>query len=145
MPSIDIFIDVDGTLIDIDGNPRPFVGWFFEQLHTVHPEWSVYVWSAGGVPYAQSRVNQLERRLRGPLHVCKVLAKGLGFPRSVLAFFIDDHEGLITEAEYHGWGTYLLPFYDGETGDDHLVKAYHHLEDYARRADSNSLSEGERI
>lgn len=142
---IDILVDVDGTLIDADGNPRPFIRTFFDRVQQEHPDWRVYVWSAGGVPYAQSRINQLERKLHGSLHIAKVLAKGLGFPRSVLAFFIDDHEGLITEAEYHGWGTYLVPFYEGDRSDDHLLRAYTALEDYARRAHSDSLSKGERI
>lgn len=58
---MDLFIDVDGTLIDKDDNIRPFVKELFEAAHA--KGFFIFVWSAGGVNYAKIQLQRIYHKL----------------------------------------------------------------------------------
>ena len=66
-----VAFDVDGTLIDFDDNPREDI---IKKLRTHYFEGDiVYVWSGGGIDYAQRVVD----RLHLDRYVHRVIAKAI--------------------------------------------------------------------
>ena len=69
-----LYVDIDGTLIDKDDNIRPFVG---ELLETAHAkDFKIFIWSAGGIDYAQRQTRKIFARINPKARVT-IVAKDL--------------------------------------------------------------------
>jgi hypothetical protein len=115
---VNVFFDVDYTIIGFDGSLRPHTVEVFEQL--VARGHDVYVWSGVGVRWSEVRKAGLE-----PL-VCGVYQKPLsdfnaGLTRYevpvVPDFVIDDYPGIVE----HFGGLCIKPYVSRRWPDDELL------------------------
>ncbi|MBX6763460.1 MAG: hypothetical protein K6T51_08180 [Rubrobacteraceae bacterium] len=106
---MNVFFDVQGTLIS-EGGVRPHVREVFHRL--VEAGHNVYVWSAGGAPYAAAAAERLG---------ISDLVSGCcdkSFPPVEVDFTVDDSP--IVEGEV---GYFTIPPYRGDPDDDALYLA----------------------
>jgi hypothetical protein len=94
---VNIFFDVDYTIIGMDGSLRPGTAEVFEQL--VARGHDVYVWSGMGVRWDEVRANGLEPFVKGvyrkPLADYRAALASLGVP-VVPDFVIDDYPEIVS-------------------------------------------------
>src|SRR5687767_9449754 len=95
------FIDVDGTLIDQNDNPRPYVSDLVSRLYDLNL--IVVIWSGGGSKYAESKFNMICRRISNFEMLKKIREyrwKGdpIQWDHIRPVFFVDDSESLL---DYH--------------------------------------------
>lgn len=125
------FIDVDGTLIDYNDNPRPYVVEFFSRLRVLGC--TVVVWSAGGVDYAERKLNMIANKfdwqgltdIRPLVHIYLGKDDWIATVKNIKGkqFYVDDEPGLLEAASDRGYGTFKVPFYDNSDSDDWLLRA----------------------
>jgi len=129
-----IFVDVDGTLIDHNDNPRPYIIELFQRLNTMGC--NIIVWSAGGAQYAQRKIGMISNRLSHTLkevvnldELIYAYADKSAPPviEDSLKFYIDDMVGLIECVQKTGHGAFWVPFYaeslDPHKKDNWLLRA----------------------
>lgn len=110
-----IFIDVDGTLVDIDDNPRPYIPDLIRGAAAL--SLNIVIWSAGGADYAKQKFLMSCRKFGINLdpHIYGYMFKGDG-EKLILkdpAFYVDDVEALLIaqkrkNPKNHG---FKVPFY----------------------------------
>jgi len=127
-----VWIDVDGTLIDIDDEPRPYIKELFERLYNLGV--TIVVWSAGGHDYAAQKIGMVSRKIEfdldqyvqtywwKPWHNMIVL--------NVDRFYIDDVKEMLEAREREGHETFWVPFYviTNSQSDDWLLRAANAVE-----------------
>ena len=130
-----VFVDVDGTLIDANDEPRPYV---WELLYCLKKQLDCYVivWSAGGDDYARRKLGMISRKIDVDLipFVDAYLWKA-DMDKIVtdnLRFYIDDADGLLESMERSGYGTFRVPFYNDTTmkNDRWLLRAANAVEQF---------------
>lgn len=123
------FIDVDGTLIDANDNPRPYIKELFQGLKDLNL--IVVVWSGGGKEYADLKVQSIcNKTINWDLYnniVNDFMWKGtqIAWDHINPVFFIDDAEGLLDYHSKLGAGGFKVPFYDSTImeNDNYLLLA----------------------
>ena len=135
-----VFVDVDGTLIDANDEPRPYVS---ELLYCLKKQLDCYVivWSAGGDDYARRKLGMISRKIDVDLipFVDAYLWKAdmdkivIDNPR----FYIDDAVGLLESMERSGYGTFRVPFYNNTTmeNDRWLLQAADAVKQFINKKD----------
>jgi hydroxymethylpyrimidine pyrophosphatase-like HAD family hydrolase len=116
-----VFVDVDGTLIDIEDNPRPHIPEFILKLKELGC--TIVIWSGGGADYAEQKFNAICNRLywsKNPNwnlqpHIRTYLEKW-NFEDAALIlkdfqFYVDDVQSLLDNMAKKGHGTFKVPFY----------------------------------
>jgi hypothetical protein len=115
---VNIFFDVDYTIIGMDGSLRPGTAEVFEQL--VARGHDVYVWSGMGVRWDEVRANGLEPFVKGvyrkPLADYRAALASLGVP-VVPDFVIDDYPEIVA----HFGGLHIRPYQRGSHADTELL------------------------
>jgi hypothetical protein len=103
-----LFIDVDGTLIDKDDHPRPFLDHFFRK---VSKDYDVIVWSAGGSWYAEGKIKRLGLEDFVSRFDCKfdmIKKYGIG-PGDTC---IDDEQNVVDTFLKRGARGYKVPYFE---------------------------------
>ena len=143
-----VFVDVDGTLIDQNDNPRPYIIEFFTRIKDLGC--TIVVWSAGGADYAERKLNMIENKLNwySPSQSCNVDIRSLvtvylwkmGWKDDTKniqekQFYVDDEECLLEIADRRGYNTFKVPFYQNpadvdiaEKDDRWLLRAVNAIE-----------------
>ena len=138
-----VFIDVDGTLIDKDDCPRPYVAEFFRRIRQLKHV-RIVVWSAGQAgnrgaalgEYARRKIESIDRKLETDIRsmVDEYLWKGTPFIVTGRQFYVDDMPDLLFAKAKDGHGTFRVPFYeaslDHRQNDPWLLQASRAIEDF---------------
>ncbi|MBI2760200.1 MAG: hypothetical protein HYX51_02095 [Chloroflexi bacterium] len=128
---MNIFFDVDHTIIDSDNRPRPGVrdlfAWLREDGH------AVYLWSGIGARTEVVEANDLGGLVAGcydkPLYQYERMLGPLGIPVRP-DFVVDDHPHLV-----HAFGGCVVSRYLREDPDDaEMERVYDEIGKVARRA-----------
>ncbi|KKM19587.1 hypothetical protein LCGC14_1654190 [marine sediment metagenome] len=152
-----VFVDVDGTLIDIEDNPRPYIPEFILKLKELGC--TIVIWSAGGALYAESKINAICNRLyysENPNwdlrpHIRTYLGKRNHKDAALILkdyqFYVDDVQELLDAMDREGHGTFKVPFYTEALAEDDrwLLKAAEAIEKdlHARCGGPSSPEHGE--
>ena len=153
-----VFVDVDGTLIDIEDNPRPYIPEFILKLKKLGCK--IIIWSAGGASYAEVKFNAICNKLYWSEnsnwnlypHIQAYLGKGIeedALNLMKLRFYVDDVQELLDYMAQKGHGTFKVPFYIDPTiadladkNDRWLLKAADAIEkDLHARCSGSSVAE----
>ena len=151
-----VFVDVDGTLIDIEDNPRPYIPEFILKLKELGC--TIVIWSAGGDDYAESKFNAICNRLywsENPNwnlqpHIRAYLWKKTLVDAALILkdcqFYVDDVQELLDAMAEQGHGTFHVPFYAdpalvsiADKDDRWLLKAAEAIERYMKCSVSSLL------
>lgn len=128
------FVDVDGTLIDKDDNPRPHIRELFLGLKKLNL--IVVVWSGGGKEYAANVIEDISSKIGWNLNpwIDEYRWKGTPIIWSHIrpVFFIDDSDFIKTEHTEDGSDVMKVPFYESTTmhNDSWLQRALHEAEKF---------------
>ncbi len=129
---VNVFFDVDYTILGADGSLRPGTSELFEQL--VAQGHHIYVWSGVGERSAVVRDAGLERFVRGvfrkPLSDFDAELDRCGIP-VVPDFVVDDHPGIV----WHFGGHCIKPYVSRGSPDAELTKVSDLLAGQATRPD----------
>jgi hypothetical protein len=105
-----LFIDVDGTLVSKDDEPRPFLDQFFKEMDGI---FDVIVWSAGGKDYAKMKTRNtrldIQRYVSRYDSKYNFVVKYRPRPGDVC---IDDDPNVVEVFDSHGAKGYKVPFYE---------------------------------
>lgn len=119
-----VFVDVDGTLIDQNDNPRPYIVEFFSRIKDLGC--TIVVWSAGGADYAETKLNMIANKLwyRSPkdgktqeidirllVHMYLWKMDWCNWKIQEKQFYVDDEASLLEAADDRGYGTFEVPYY----------------------------------
>lgn len=112
------FVDVDGTIIDENDRPRPYIKELIETLYNLNLV--VVIWSGGGDKYAEDKFNRACYKIGHPEllnYVSQYLWKANKIEWSHIrpVFFVDDSEYIAKEHEGEGFLVFRLPFYHETT------------------------------
>jgi len=152
-----VFVDVDGTLIDQDDNPRPYIPEFILGLKEL--ECTIVIWSAGGNKYAEQKFNMICNRLyyggNTNWDLRKLIRSYLSKHNHIDAalilkddqFYVDDVQELLDSVQKQGHGTFKVPFYNDPSGvnekdDRWLLKARDAVAMRILTLEDERLSEG---
>lgn len=123
----DLYLDVDGTLIDKDDHIRPFIKELFETAY--RKGFCIFVWSAGGVDYAKIQLQRIYHKLEMNTPVM-IVPKEFSYVRfkDFRSVCIDDMEDVcISFLKWKGHG-HKVPYYESL-----LMKDDQHLKDIAEK------------
>lgn len=125
-----VFVDVDGTLIDKDDNPRPFIRELFEGLKKLNL--ILVVWSGGGKEYAEEQVNKLDTKIYNLVDEFRWKGTPVIWTHIRPVFFIDDSEFIEKEHTGDGSAVIRVPFYEPNIVpvDPWLLRALHAAEKF---------------
>lgn len=155
-----IFVDVDGTLIDQDDNPRPYIPEFILGLKELGC--TIVIWSAGGSEYADRKFNMICNKLYYSGNTNWDLRKLI---RSYLSkrnhqdaalilkdrqFYVDDVKELLDAVRQKGHGVFKVPFYNDPSGitekdDRWLLGALEGVSRYLARFPTLEVVEDEKL
>jgi len=134
---MNIFFDVDSTLISYDERLRPHVREVFQRL--VDDGHSIYIWSGVGI-----RWEMVDRyKLRPFVTDCFLKPiddyhngiKSLGLPVEP-DFCVDDHSELVQALG----GEAVRPYFWTDEGDEEMLRVYDVISQYARERQGHSGS-----
>ena len=119
------FVDVDGTLIDANDNPRPFIRELFYGLK--HENLILVVWSGGGRVYAENQVRKLGEEIYNLVDEFRWKGTPVAWNHIRPVFFIDDSEFIEEEHNVAKEAVFRVPFYNKDTAvnDEWLLRALH--------------------
>ena len=120
MPNL--YLDLDGTLIDKDENIRPFVKELFETAQA--KGFSIFVWSAGGVNYAKLQLERIYLKLDLRVPVL-IVPKDFSHikQKDWRSICVDDMEPVCISFREWGGRGYKVPYYESTIHrDDHELK-----------------------
>lgn len=126
---MNIFFDVDYTLIDWDGSLRPHVREVFERL--VSEGHQIYIWSGVGLRWEVIHQHSLGDLVSGcylkPMSNHRQEMERLGVPVEP-DFVIDDHSAVVS-----AFGGYIIrPYYSyGGSQDTEMLRVYDAIARYA--------------
>ena len=132
---MNIFFDVDYTILGVDNSLRPGTGETFTKL--VEDGHRVYVWSGSGLRWPVVRDNKLEEYVSGvynkPTFQYQERLEELGV--DVLPeFVIDDYPEIVTVFG----GVWVPPhFYKGNLEDDQMERIYRIVTEYVEKGHSD--------
>ena len=152
MRALEIFFDVDYTILGLDGSLRPWTREVFERL--VDDGHRVHVWSGGGdrsaVVHEHGLVHLVEACYQKPLADHEAALERLGVPL-VPDFVVDDHSeipavfgGAFVAAYTAGTPSDYLP----RERDEELLRAYEIVREFATTgtsADPRFRAKGSRV
>jgi FMN phosphatase YigB (HAD superfamily) len=113
-----ILIDIDGTLVDKDDNPRPFIDKLLDTINA--NDYVALLWSGGGIYYARDKARRLgiEKKIIGIVpKTTETMSKMLIDPKEY--YVIDDSQDLIDAMETAGCRGFKVPFYESAMEDKH--------------------------
>jgi hydroxymethylpyrimidine pyrophosphatase-like HAD family hydrolase len=107
----DLFIDIDGTLIDKDDNIRPFVSDLL--IAAKAKGFSIFIWSGGGVEYAKEHIKRIYKKFELHIPYC-VVPKDFIYVRfkDFRSVCIDDTNMFCDEFREFGGHGYKVSSYD---------------------------------
>lgn len=136
---MDVYIDIDGTLIDKDDIVRPRVADFFQGL--TMRGCKIIIWSGGGITYAERHIHRIltwidySTKQKNNISV-EVIAKDFRNVRykDYRSFVIDDQLPVVEMFKDFGGGGYKVPFYESTLmeDDEALIEAYHEISRHER-------------
>lgn len=135
---LDIYLDVDGTLIDKDDNLRPHVVELITSLHD--RGFGIYIWSGGGLHYAADHARRIFKLCDNPdIHI-NVIEKDLSKVRSKSKynFVIDDMQDIVDNfRDMFDANGYRVAVYDAalSMNDNYLRYAFSRLLEYIEELD----------
>ena len=126
---MNIFIDVDYTILGFDGSLRPGTREVLERLKA--DGHSIYIWSGVGIRKAEVWANNLQDLVtdifQKPLNNYESGMEALGIPvRPDLV--VDDYPDIVSTLG----GIQILPYYGKNTPDDEMERMYDIITEYAR-------------
>lgn len=133
MPKLNIFFDVDYTLLAVDGSLRPGTHQVFEKL--VQDGHSIYIWSGVGIRTAEIQHHSLDPHVTGiyekPL---EDFEEGLSkFEVPVRPdFVVDDYPQIVSAFG----GVVVRPYYFPNRDDDEMELIYRIFTEFAERGNS---------
>lgn len=134
-----VFVDMDGTLIDGNDNPRPGIAELFRTVKKLGG--NLIIWSGGGRPYAVDKLLRL--RLPADVEECVMGYGGKSdFKPECLpipSFFIDDMAELVKFQYRRGNSGCIVPFYYGAElcpNDRELYRAATRLKEWRNRTNA---------
>ena len=106
-----LYCDIDGTLIDKDDNIRPFVKELFETAST--KGFKIFIWSAGGIDYAQRQTRKIFSRINPKAHVT-IVTKDLSKVHTddKTSACIDDMQEMVDSFLKKSLRGFKVPFYE---------------------------------
>ena len=124
------FVDVDGTLIDCNDNPRPFI----KELFMVIKELNLIlvVWSGGGREYAEQQTIKLGQSYWNLVDEFRWKDTPVSWNHIRPVWFVDDSLFIKQEHSTDGEKVFLVPFYNSITAshDVWLVRAIEDLKKF---------------
>lgn len=125
-----VFVDVDGTLIDKDDNPRPYIKELFASLKRLNL--ILVVWSGGGRVYAENQVRKLGKEVYDYVDEFRWKGTPVSWNHIRPVFFIDDSDYIEKEHAIEGSGVFKVPFYEATTMKDDawLLSSYYEVEKF---------------
>jgi hypothetical protein len=122
---VNIFFDVDHTIIDSDNRLRPGVRDLFERLQEA--QHSIYLWSGIGARWEIVHSHGLERWVAGcfdkPLYHYEAMLGPLGIPVRP-DFVVDDHPHLV-----HAFGGCVVtPYRSANDADTEMDRVFREVE-----------------
>ncbi len=131
---MNIFFDVDYTLLAVDGSLRPNTHEVFEKLAAEGHR--IYIWSGVGVRTAEVRRHGLEE------HVVDVFQKPLNdFEAGLEVFNVDVTPEFVVDdyPEIVGFfgGVVVRPYYFALAGDDEMQRVYRIADDFSKTGHSD--------
>ena len=131
---MNIYFDVDYTLIAMDGSLRPGTTEVFEEL--INDGHSIYIWSGVGM-----RTDDIERlglsKFVSDIFVKPITEYEVGLKRFSVAprpdFVIDDHREIV---DAFG-GVHIEPYYFRSAEDGHMPELYKAIKDFISTGTSN--------
>lgn len=117
------WVDVDGTLVDSNDNPRPYIKELFETIKELNL--ILVVWSGGGREYAEQQILKLGKTIYNLVDEFKWKGTPVSWSHIKPAYFIDDSAYIKKEHTTDGERVFLVPFYHSTTmlNDAWLVHA----------------------
>lgn len=124
------FVDVDGTLIDKDDNPRPYIKELFEGLKKLNL--ILVVWSGGGREYAERQIVKLGQDYWDLVDEFKWKGTPVSWTHIRPVAFIDDSDFIEKEHTEDGSWVVKVPFYEASTmlNDSWLLRAFFQVEKF---------------
>ena len=134
---LNLFFDVDFTLISIDGSLRPGVHETFRRL--IADGHRIFIWSGVGMRTDEIRKLQLEDLVSG------IYVKPLeDFEAGLLTFGVDVYPDFVIDDFWHivnNWGGVLVnPYYFPSDSDQEMELIYRIVNEYADRGHSEHPS-----
>jgi len=131
---MNIYFDVDYTLIAMDGSLRPGTTEVFEEL--INDGHSIYIWSGVGM-----RTDDIERlglsKFVSGIFVKPITEYEVGLKRFSVSprpdFVIDDHKEIV---DAFG-GVHIEPYYFRSAEDGHMSELYKAIKDFISTGTSN--------
>jgi len=124
---MNIFFDVDFTILGLDNTLRPGTRELFDKL--VKDGHKIYIWSGVGARHQEIKNHELGAFVSGiytkPLENFRVNLERCGIP-IVPDFVLDDYPEIVAAFG----GVYMLPYLFYKASDDEMEKVYRILSEY---------------
>lgn len=135
-PTLDVYFDVDGTLIDLDDRLRPYIEDCWLLLNV--KGYNIHVWSGGGVDYAAHHARRIVKENPSLVDIkINIVPKDiLRVKQDKRTFVVDDVEEFVKVVCKFGGGYKIPFFYWRDNDDDEMFQAYKSITDYHRRINS---------
>ena len=137
LASVNIFFDLDYTLLAIDGSLRPGVKELFQRL--VEEGHDIYIWSGLGVRWGEVRRHGLDAYVKGvfdkPLHDFGALVKAWhqrGDLPILPDLVVDDYPEIVTALG----GVLARPYFFVNPGDREMERIYQIIQEYSSNGHS---------
>ena len=131
---MNIFFDVDYTILGLDDSLRPGTRETFQRL--MDDGHRIYIWSGLGPRQEVVRKHKLEPLIWGvyekPIHHYQERLSELGVPLTP-DFVIDDYPEVVAAFG----GVWVPPYFFMRTGDDQMEKIYKIINEYVRDGQSD--------
>ena len=131
---LNVFFDVDYTILGIDGSLRPGTMDAFKSIKKQGH--NIYIWSGVGVRTYEVSKHGLESLVCGvfrkPLENFNVEIKKIGIP-VIPDFVIDDYPEIVAEFG----GIHIKPYYYKSQPDDYMLQVPQVIFDYSSKGESD--------
>lgn len=134
---MNIFFDVDYTILAMDGSLRPKTREVFEQL--VEDGHTIYIWSGVGLRTTEIQKHELEEYVSGiyqkPLEDFELGLKQFGVPVRP-DFVIDDYPQIVNAFG----GMVVRPYYFRAAEDTEMQEIYRIITEFAQNGHSDDIA-----
>ena len=131
---MNIFFDVDYTILGMDDSLRPGTRETFQRL--IDDGHQIYIWSGLGPRWGVVKKHKLEKFTSGvfekPTHHFLERLSELGVPL-IPDFVVDDYPEVVSAFG----GAWVPPYFFKRSGDEEMDRIYRIVTDYAKRGHSD--------